>query len=158
MALLLLQLLLIPQQSHQVLGLLPDVDSLVPPFSVYVLEVSECLDDGHVLPTVLGHPLGTRFDQVVQQDQRLVDVTPVFPVVIDSLPDHSHDLCEGHHVEGQVRNLSHQRAGWTPGVVGSGLSDLDLGLSVVVDHVFHLSAEGRRLHGAGRVPLTDDKI
>lgn len=139
---LLLQLLLIPQESHQVFGLLPDVDSLVTPISIYVLEVSQRLDDGYVLPTLLGHPLGTRFDQIVQQGQRLVDVAPVFPVVIESLPDHSHNLREGHHVEGQVRNLSHKRAGWTPGVVGGGLSDLDLGLSVVVDHVLHLPTEG----------------
>lgn len=125
------------------------MDPLVAPVSVDVLEVSERLDDGDVLPALLGHPLAARFDQIVQQGQRFVDVAPVFPVVVEALPDHSHHLREGHHVEGQVGNLSHERAGRTPGVVGSGLSDLDLGLGVVVHHVFHLAAEGRGLHGAG---------
>lgn len=136
-----LQLLLVPQQSHQVLGLLPDVDALVTSVSVYVLKVSQCLDGVNVLPALPGHALGAGFDQVVQQGERLVNMAPVFTMVVKSLPDHAHDLSEGHHIKGQVCDFRHERAGRAPGIVGGGLTDLDLGLRVVVDHVFHLPSQ-----------------
>lgn len=123
------------------LGLLPNIDALVTSVSIYVLKVSQGLDGVYVLPALLGHALRACFDQVVQQGQRLINVPPVLAVVVEPLPDHTHDLGESHHVEGQVCDFRHERAGRTPGVVGGGLPDLDLGLRVVVDHVFHLAAE-----------------
>lgn len=35
----------------------------------------------------------------------LVDVPPVLAVVIEPLPDHAHDLGEGHNIVGEVSNL-----------------------------------------------------
>lgn len=35
----------------------------------------------------------------------LVDVSPVLPAVVEAFPDHTHDLSERHHVEGQVSDL-----------------------------------------------------
>lgn len=35
----------------------------------------------------------------------LVDMPPVLAVVIEPLPDHAHDLREGHNIVGKVSNL-----------------------------------------------------
>lgn len=35
----------------------------------------------------------------------LVDVPPVLAVVIEPLPDHAHDLGEGHNIVGEVSDL-----------------------------------------------------
>ena len=50
----------------------------------------------------------------------------VFAVVIESLPNHLHDLRKGHHVVRQVRDLRHERAGRTPRVIAGRLTYLDL--------------------------------
>lgn len=55
----------------------------------------------------------------------LVDVPPV-PVILQALPQHGHDLIAGHHVVGQVRDVSHLRAGRSPWVVGRGFSHLTI--------------------------------
>ena len=146
---LLLELLLVPDEGYQLLGLFPHVDALVTAVPVRELEVPEGLDGENVLPALLGNALRAVLDQVVQQGEGFVDVTPVFPVVIEPLPYHAHDLCEGHHVEGEVGDFRHERARRSPGVVRSGLSYLDLGLRVVVHHVLHLPAERGGLHGGG---------
>lgn len=79
----------------------------------------------------------------------LVDVSPVLAVVVEAFPHHGHDLAEGHHAEGQLGDLRHQRAGRTPGVVGGRLPHLDLRIRIVVHDVLHLSPEGRGRHGDG---------
>lgn len=53
---------------------------------------------------------------------------PVLAVVIEPLPNHAHDLGEGNDIVGEVSDLRHQGAGWAPGVVARGFSNLDLGL------------------------------
>ena len=40
--------------------------------------------------------------QILQKDQSLVNMSPVLPMVIQTLPDHLHYLREGHHVVGEV--------------------------------------------------------
>ncbi|KAG7239993.1 hypothetical protein INR49_028103 [Caranx melampygus] len=50
-------LFLIPQQSHQLLGLLSDIDALVTSIPIYVLEVSQCLDGVYVLLALPSHTL-----------------------------------------------------------------------------------------------------
>lgn len=146
-----LQLLLVLQQSHQLFGLLSDIDTLVTSVSIQVLEVFQRLNGEYVLFCRFGHTLGARFHKIVQQRERLVNVTPVFAVIVQPLPDNSHHLGEGHHVVGQVRDLGHERAGRSPVVVGRGLSHFNLGLGEVVHHVFHLAADRRALHVGGWV-------
>lgn len=77
----------------------------------------------------------------------LVDVAPVLAVVIETLPDHAHDFREGHHIVGEVGNFRHEGAGRAPGVIGCGLSHLDLRLGVVVHDVLHLAAQRGGRHG-----------
>lgn len=76
-------------------------------------------------------------------------MSPVLAVVVEAFPHHGHDLAEGHHAEGQLRDLRHQRAGRAPGVVGGRLPHLDLRIRVVVHDVLHLPPEGRGRHGDG---------
>lgn len=52
-----------------------------------------------------------------------MDVSPVL-VVFQALPQHCHDLIAGHHVVGQIREVSHLRAGRAPRVIGRRLSHL----------------------------------
>lgn len=151
---LLLQLLFILQQRHQPLRLLPDSGALVVSVSIYVLEVLQCLNGVYVVFAGFDHTLRACFHQMLQQRQGLVDVAPVFAVIVEPLPDYSHDVGEGHHVEGQVWDFRHERDGWSPGVIGSGLSDLFLSVRVVVDHVFHLAADRWGLHDGGGVSRT----
>lgn len=49
-------------------------------------------------------------------DSYLVDVSPV-PVILQALPEHSHDLIAGHHIVGQVRDVGHLGAGRSPWVI-----------------------------------------
>lgn len=53
----------------------------------------------------------------------LVDVSPVL-VVFQAFPEHRHDLIAGHHIVGQVGDVSHLRAGWAPWVIGRSLPHL----------------------------------
>lgn len=52
-----------------------------------------------------------------------MDVSPV-PVILQAFPEHSHDLAAGHHVVGQIGDVSHLRAGGSPWVIGRGFSHL----------------------------------
>lgn len=54
-----------------------------------------------------------------------MDVPPV-PVILQAFPEHGHDLIAGHHVVGQVRDVSHLRAGRSPWVIGCGFSHLTI--------------------------------
>lgn len=54
-----------------------------------------------------------------------MDVSPV-PVILQALPEHSHDLVARHHVVGQIRDVSHLRAGRPPRVIGCGFSHLTM--------------------------------
>ena len=53
-------------------------------------------------------------------------MSPILPVIVQSFPDHLHDLRECDHVVGEVCDLRHLRAGGAPGVVTGGLPDFDL--------------------------------
>ena len=57
------------------------------------------------------------FDEVLQQNQSFVNMSPVFAMIVESLPNHLHDFCEGHHIVSEVGDLRHHRRGWTPWVV-----------------------------------------
>ncbi|TNN71510.1 hypothetical protein EYF80_018196 [Liparis tanakae] len=59
------RLLLVLQQSHQILGLLPDMGALVDSIPIHVLEVSQCLDGVNVLTALLDHTLRACFDQTI---------------------------------------------------------------------------------------------
>lgn len=54
----------------------------------------------------------------------LVDVSPV-PVIFQAFPEHRHDLVAGHHIVGQIRDVSHLSAGWAPWVIRCRLSHLE---------------------------------
>lgn len=58
-----------------------------------------------------------------------MDVSPV-PVILQPFPQHGHDLVAGHHVVGQIGDVSHLRAGRSPRVVGCGFSHLLIQTSV----------------------------
>lgn len=137
-----LQPLVIFQEAHQLFRLFPHVNPLVFPVPVDVLEVLERLYGKYVFLTLVGHSLRTRLDEIIQQGQGFVNMSPVLPVVIESLPDHAHDFRKGHHVIGQVGNLRHEGAGGTPRIVGGGLSHFNLCLRVIIDNVLHLSPDG----------------
>lgn len=51
-------------------------------------------------------------------------MSPVF-VIVQTLPQHPQNFVACHHVVGQVRDVRHLRAGWTPGVIRGRLSDLN---------------------------------
>ena len=68
-------------------------------------------------------------------------MSPVLAVVIQSLPDHLHDLGEGDHVVGEVSNLRHLGGGGAPGIIAGGLPHLDLGVSVVVSDILDVSPQ-----------------
>lgn len=53
----------------------------------------------------------------------LVDMSPVL-VIFQAFPEHCHDLIAGYHIVGQIRDISHLRAGWTPWVIRGCLSHL----------------------------------
>lgn len=145
-----LEAVLVLEEDHQLLALLPDIDALIFAVSVDVLKVLQSLDGEDVLFALQRHPLRSRLDQVVEQGERLVDVAPVFAVVVEPFPDHAHDLTEGNHVVGKVGDLRHKGRRRAPGVVGSGLSDFLFRVRVVVYHVLHLPAYGGARHGGGR--------
>lgn len=54
----------------------------------------------------------------------LVYMPPVL-VIVQALPQHSHNFVARHHVVGQVRDVRHLRAGWPPGVIRGRLSHLE---------------------------------
>ena len=92
---------------------------------------------------LLGHLFTARLDDVVQQHQRFVHMAPVFAIVIQSFPDHLHDLCEGHYIVGQISNFWHKCTWRPPGVIGRCFSNLDLGIWIVFHHILKGSANGR---------------
>lgn len=55
--------------------------------------------------------------------QYLVDVSPVL-VIFQAFPEHCHDLVAGHHIVGQIRDVSHLWTGWAPWVIRRCLSHL----------------------------------
>ena len=59
--------------------------------------------------TVILYLFTPGLNEIFKEDECLVDVSPVLAVVIESLPDHLHDLGEGDHVVGEVSNLGHLR-------------------------------------------------
>ena len=112
------QPLVILQQGHHCLGLLPDVQSLVL-IVLHELEILQSLYCENILlallsdldnipavrrvpPVIVPDLLTAGLYEILQQHQRLVDVPPVLAVVIQPLPYHLHDLREGDHVVGQV--------------------------------------------------------
>ncbi|KAH9402901.1 hypothetical protein TYRP_015664 [Tyrophagus putrescentiae] len=111
-----LQLLLVLQQGDQQLRLLPNAQPLVL-VVLKVLKVLQRLNGEEVVAALLGDLLRPGLDQVLEEDQRLVDVAPVLAVVVQALPDDLHDLAEGDHVVGEVGDLAHQRAARPPGLV-----------------------------------------
>ena len=48
------------------------------------------------------HLFTASLDQILQQHHRLVDMSPVLAVIVQSFPDHLHDLRESDHVVRQV--------------------------------------------------------
>ena len=90
---------------------------------------------------MLDHLLAACFYQIFQKHESFINVSPVLAVVIESLPDHLHDLREGDHVVSQVGYLRHLGGGRTPGVVAGGLPDLDLGIRVVVSNILDVTPE-----------------
>ena len=89
----------------------------------------------------LAHPLAARLDDVVEQDERLVDVPPVLAVVVDALPHHLHDLAARDDVVGEVGDLRHQRARRAPRVVRRRLAHLHLRQREVVDDVLQRASD-----------------
>lgn len=53
-----------------------------------------------------------------------MDVSPV-SVIFQALPEHRHDLVAGHHIVGQIRDVSHLSAGGAPWVIRCRLSHLE---------------------------------
>ena len=51
-------------------------------------EVFERLDGKNVLFALLGDFLGPSFDEIVEQSKGFVDVTPIFSMIVQPLPDH----------------------------------------------------------------------
>lgn len=80
----------------------------------------------------------------------LVDVPPVLAVIVEAFPHHGHDLAECGYAKCQLGDLRHQRAGWTPGVIGGRLAHFHFSLRVVVYNVLDLPSQGRGRHGYGR--------
>lgn len=68
----------------------------------------------------------------------LVDVPPVL-VVFQAFPEHRHNLVAGHHIVGQIGDVSHLRAGWAPWVIRCCLSHLQKKqkMSVCPCHYYH---------------------
>ena len=112
------QPLVILQQGDHGLGFLSHVESLV--FVVLnKLEILQSLNGENVFFALLGnlgnssgksflihlfpsHLFTAGLDQILQQHHRLVDMSPVLAVIVQSFPDHLHDLGESDHVIRQV--------------------------------------------------------
>lgn len=62
---------LIPEQCHQLLGLLAHIHTLIAPVPVHVLKVTQRLDGEGILAALLRHALRARLSQVVEQGQGL---------------------------------------------------------------------------------------
>ena len=152
---LVLEPLVVLEEGHQGLGLLPHVEALVLVL-LHKLEIFQGLNCKYVLLALLGnlktdpqmlkyafyqyiyqlfnhyndminivwlpgwqyiikthanvkamYLLAPGLDEIFQEDQCLVHVSPVLAVIVEPLPDHLHDLGEGDHVVGQVGNLRH---------------------------------------------------
>lgn len=74
----------------------------------------------------LSHDEQERTNSTRNDRTNLIDMPPVFAVIIEPLPYHLHYLGEGHHIVGQVRYLGHEGAGRAPGVVRGRLAHFDL--------------------------------
>lgn len=68
-------------------------------------------------------------------------MSPVFPVVIKSLPYHAHNFRECHNVVGEICNFRHERAGWTPWIIWCSFPYFDFCFRIIVDYIFHLSTQ-----------------
>ena len=72
------------------------------------------------------HLLASTLDEKVEENEALVDVSPVLSVVVQTLPDDGHDLGEGGRVVRHVCDLAHESRRWAPRVVAAIKRDLDL--------------------------------
>ena len=68
-------------------------------------------------------------------------MSPVLAVVVESLPDHTHDHAVGLHMERVVCQLRHYGTTRTPGVVRGRLTHLGLCISIVVHYIFTVRRE-----------------
>lgn len=85
---------------------------------------------------VVPYILATRRQQVVQDRQRLEYVPPIFPLVIQSLIQDFHHLDKVGRVVAQLRELIQLGSTRAPGIVGRGLTDLDLRICISLDIIF----------------------
>lgn len=97
---------------------------------LHVLEVLEGLDGENVLLALLRHLLRAGLYQILEQQERFVDVSPVLAVVVCSLPDHLHDLGKRDDVVGEVGDLRHDGRRRSPWIVRRRLA------------YFHLNVQG----------------
>ena len=65
----------------------------------------------------------------------LIDVSPVLSMVVESLPQHTHDQPVSLGVVRVLGQLSHQGTAGAPGVIGGRLTNFGLGIRVVVHDV-----------------------
>ena len=94
----------------------PNIDALI--FVLFdIHKVFERLDGKNVFFALLGDFLRSRFDEIVEQSQRFVDVTPIFSMIVQSLPDHLR--MEAVLILGQyIHEYSLQQSGIIIGLVG----------------------------------------
>ena len=62
-------------------------------------------------------------------------MSPVFAVVIQSLPEHPHDKAVSLDVVRVLRELAHYGTAGTPGVIGGRLTNFGLRIRVVVYNI-----------------------
>jgi hypothetical protein len=77
-----LQPFVIVHQSHNLFGLLPNIQALIT-ILFDVLEVPQSLDAVDVLATLLCYLLTSAFDQIIKEHQALVNVSPVLSVIVE---------------------------------------------------------------------------
>lgn len=65
----------------------------------------------------LSHLFGSGFDQVLEQQQCFVNMSPIFPVIIQSFPNHLHDFSERDNIVGKASDFGHKGATGAPVVI-----------------------------------------
>lgn len=95
------------QQKHHLFRFLTHMNALILAL-LHVLKVFECLDRENVFLALLRDLFGARFYEVLEKQQRFVDVTPIATVVVCSLPNHLHNFGKSDDVVGQIGNFRHE--------------------------------------------------
>ena len=112
----------------EVLGLLPNVDALVPPVGFLVVEVLEPLDGAQAVPELAGHVLRALRHEELHHRQRLVHVSPLVVATVETVPQRLHDEIHVLAVARRARELGEVLAVRAPRVAVGALERLDFDL------------------------------